>query len=54
MGTVKDPNFNEVLRGAYSDVGRKIAENTDLAEKVAENMGLKYTEEEEGAGRFGM
>jgi len=54
MGTVKDPNFNEVLRGAYSDVGRKIAENTDLAERVAKGMGLTYKEEEEGAGRFGM
>lgn len=51
MFTVNDPTFNEVMRGVYSDVGRKLAENTNAAEKLAEYMGLKYEEPSDG-GRF--
>lgn len=54
FGTFKDATFNEVLRGLYSRVGDALAENSDFAEKIADQLGLKYTKpaEEEG-GRFG-
>ena len=52
--TVNDPTFNEVLRGIYGDVGRALAEKSNAVEKIAENLGLKYTPpKEEGDGRFG-
>ena len=52
--TLNDSSFNEVLRGIYGDVGRALAENSDAAEKIAENLGLKYEvpEEDGGGGRF--
>ena len=51
--TVNDPTFNEVMRGIYGDAGRAIAENSDVAEKIAENLGLEYEKpEEEGGSRF--
>lgn len=51
--TVNDANFNEAMRGIYSDVGRKIAENSNAAERVAEYLGLTYKEPQEEGGRFG-
>lgn len=53
FGTFNDATFNEVLRGLYSRVGDALAENSDFAEKIAEQLGLKYEKpsEEEG-GRF--
>lgn len=50
--TVNDATFNEALRGIYSDVGRKIAENSDAADRISKYLGLKYSEPEEGGGRF--
>tara|TARA_Y100000310_G_scaffold97915_1_gene95588 strand:+ start:362 stop:2077 length:1716 start_codon:yes stop_codon:yes gene_type:complete len=51
--TVNDPTFNEVMRGIYGDAGRSIAENSDVAEKISDNLGLKFEKaEEEGGGRF--
>jgi len=52
--TVNDPTFNEVMRGIYGDAGRAIAENSDVAEKIADNLGLKFEKpkEEKGGGRF--
>jgi intein/homing endonuclease len=51
---VTDAAFNEVLRGIYGEAGRKIAENSDVAQKISEYLGLKYEEpKEEGGGRFG-
>lgn len=54
MFTVNDSTFNEVMRGIYSESGRKIVENSDASEKIAKYLGLKYEEpKEEGGGRFG-
>lgn len=63
MFTVKDATFNDMLRGIYSDIGSKIAENTDLAEQIANTMfgpsgiKLKYEEaseeDEYGGGGYG-
>ena len=51
--TLNDSQFNEALRGIYSDVGRDLAENTDAAQIIAKNLGLRYEKkEEEGGGRF--
>ena len=62
--TVKDATYNEMLRQAYSALGDKLAENTDLVKQVVETMvgptgkKLKYTGEdsEEGGGddNFGL
>ena len=57
--TVKDATYNEMLRQAYSSMGDKLIENTDLVKQVAESIvgptgkKLKYTGEdvgEEGEG----
>jgi hypothetical protein len=53
MFTVNDATFNEALRGIYSDVGRKIAENSNAAERISEYLGLEYEEPAEEGGRFG-
>lgn len=50
--TFKDSLFNEVLRGMYSDVGRQLAENSNLAEILADKLGLDYEPPQEGGGRF--
>lgn len=51
--TLQDSSFNEVLRGLYSEVGRALAENTDVVSKIAEYLGLKYkAKEEPPEGRF--
>ena len=49
---VNDPNFNEVMRGIYGDVGRAIAENSDAPQKIAKTIGLKNSKPDEGGGRF--
>ena len=53
MWTLNDSQFNEVLRGIYGEAGRMIAENSEVIQKIAENLGLDYTPpaEDEG-GRF--
>jgi hypothetical protein len=53
LWTLKDATFNEALRGVYSEAGRALAENSDVVDKIAEKLGLKYTKptEDEG-GRF--
>ena len=50
--TVKDPNFNRIVEDASSEVGRALAEKTDVLERVAKYMGLEVKEggEEEGGG----
>ena len=53
MFTLNDSQFNEVLRGIYGEAGRALAENSDVLEKIAENLGLTYEKpEEDGGGRF--
>lgn len=49
--TVNDANFNEVLRGIYGDAGRAIVENSDVSDKIAKVLKLKYAKPAEG-GRF--
>jgi hypothetical protein len=54
MFTVNDSTFNEVIRSVYGEVGRMLAEKTNILEKIAKYLDLKVKEEpaEEGAGRF--
>ena len=54
--TVNDAIFNEVVRGIYSEVGRMLAEKTDVMPKIAEYLKLTVKPEPEGgpeAGRYG-
>lgn len=54
MFTVNDSTFNEALRGAYSEIGRKVAEESDALMKVLKSMRLKHIPpKDEGGGRFG-
>jgi hypothetical protein len=51
--TLNDPTFNEVMRGIYSRAGDDIVENSNVAEKIAAYLKLKYEKAaEEGGGRF--
>ena len=53
MWTMNDSQFNEVLRGIYGEAGRMIAENSEVIQKIAENLGLEYTPPaEDDGGRF--
>lgn len=52
-----DPVFNEVLRGAYGEVGRLLPEKTNMLEKIAEVLRLRINpeapqEEDSGGGGF--
>ncbi len=52
--TVNDAIFNEVLRSMYSEVGRMLAEKTDVVTKIAKylKLGKSQSEGEESQGRF--
>ena len=50
--TLNDASFNEVLRGLYGELGRKLGEGSDAIDKVATNLGIKYTPPKEEGGRF--
>lgn len=51
--TVNDSKFNDALGSIYSEVGRMLAENSDVAEVVAKQLGLNYTKPaEKDEGRF--
>lgn len=50
--TFNDSQFNEVMRGIYNEVGRLLAEHSDVADQVAETLGLKYEKPEEEGGRY--
>lgn len=52
FATFNDSLFNEVLRSAYSSVGGKLADDSDLTEQIAKRLGVKYEKQEEGGGRF--
>lgn len=55
MLTVNDAVFNEVMRSVYSEVGRLLADKTDIVEQVAKYLKLKMKPaeaEEGGGGRF--
>jgi hypothetical protein len=50
--TVKDPVFNDMMRAIYSDVGRKIVEETDAADRIMKEMDLVHTPPKAGGERF--
>ena len=52
LWTLKDATMNELMRSVLSDVGRKIAEESNVVDHLAEELGLemKPPPEEEGAG----
>jgi len=54
MFTVNDATFNEIMRSIYSEVGRMLAEKTDVVDQVAKYLKLKMKPEgeDEGGGRF--
>ena len=53
FATFNDATFNEVLRGMYSAVGNSLGEDSNLAQIIADRLGLDYTKpKEEGASRF--
>lgn len=54
MFTVNDAVFNEVMRSVYGEVGRMLAEKTDILEKIAKYLDLQVKEEPSGdeGGRF--
>lgn len=54
MFSVNDSTFNEVIRGIYGEVGRMLAEKTDIMDKIAKYLDLKVKPEPapEEQGRF--
>ncbi|MCP6726375.1 hypothetical protein NL526_30420, partial [Klebsiella pneumoniae] len=51
--TVNDAIFNEILRALYNEVGRMLAEKTDVIDRIAKYMDLKMKpQKEEQEGRF--
>jgi intein/homing endonuclease len=55
MFTINDSTFNEVLRGIYGEVGRKLVEETDVAQKISDYLKLRKNETPpaESESRFG-
>jgi len=52
--TVKDPTFNRTIENVNDEVGRQLAERSDIVEKVGKYLGLKVKPpQEEGAGGMG-
>lgn len=48
--TVNDSTFNEVLRSAYGDIGRKLVEEApEIMERVAKALGISIPEKQEEA-----
>lgn len=45
MFSVNDSTFNEVIRGVYGEVGRMLAEKTDIMTKIASYLGLQVKPE---------
>jgi hypothetical protein len=51
--TVNDATFNEIVRSVANEVGRNLAEKTDVTEKVANYMNLKMKpQSDDDGGRF--
>lgn len=54
MFTVNDATFNEFFRGIYQEAARAMVEGSDIVEKLAKYINVKYkAKTEEGGGRFG-
>jgi len=45
MFSVNDSTFNEVIRGVYGEVGRMLAEKTNIMNRIAEYLGLEVKKE---------
>jgi hypothetical protein len=52
MLTVNDATFNEVMRSLYSEVGRVLAEKTDVTDRIAKYLKLQMKAEPAEEGRF--
>jgi hypothetical protein len=50
--TQNDPIFNELTRSMYASIGQKLAEESDAIQKIAKNLGIKWTKPDQGGGRF--
>jgi len=50
--TVKDPVFNDMMRAVYGEVGRKVVEETNVAEKIYAELGLVPSPPKSGDERF--
>ena len=53
MGTVNDSAFNELLRGIYQNAAQDLVGKTDVTEKFAKYLNLKFTGGEGGAPGVG-
>jgi hypothetical protein len=55
LWTVNDPVFNEMIRGAYGEMGRLLVEQTNLPTNLIDYLKLKFQpppSEDDGGGRF--
>lgn len=52
FATVNDSQFNEVTRSMFGRVGDELVQNSDIVQKIAQNLGLKYEKAKEEEGRF--
>ena len=51
--TINDSQANEMMRTIWGDAGTKLAENSNVIELIAKNLGVKYTAPaDEGGSRF--
>lgn len=52
--TVNDAMFNEIIRSAYSEVGREMKDRSDIVERMIRYMNLTYVPptEDDGGGRW--
>jgi len=46
--TIRDATFNELIRGVLSEAGRGLSENSDVIEKIADYLKLKYNKPQQG------
>jgi hypothetical protein len=51
--TVNDAMFNEIIRSAYSEIGRALPERSDVIESVIKYLKLTYVEPPKDGDRFG-
>jgi len=54
MGTVNDSAFNDLLRGVYQNVAQDLVGKTNITERFAKYMNLKYNPEAAGGMGGGM
>jgi hypothetical protein len=50
--TPNDPIFNEMLRSVYSKAGDELVAGSEVVQRIAESVGLRYTKPKEEEGRF--